>query len=190
MQELWPFLGLTLYALVIVATPVSVGGLIGWGIDRAFKAARGRETRKQKRGRCPVCAHEFDYYLVHDGFSDTAHAYCDRCGATALLDMWFPRIPPAADLRVHQAISKAVEPWLSPCQCGGTFRADASPRCPTCGAPLGAEECRGFIERNAEGTKKGWRWQGKWVATYAIVVANRVVYDNWITESVAHGSKA
>jgi hypothetical protein len=27
----------------------------------------------------------FSYQLIHNGFSDTAFAYCDRCGRTALL---------------------------------------------------------------------------------------------------------
>jgi len=41
MQTVAPFLGLILYAVVIVAIPAVFGGVVGWGIYRAFKAARG-----------------------------------------------------------------------------------------------------------------------------------------------------
>jgi hypothetical protein len=37
-----------------------------------------------------------------------------------------------------------------------------------------------YIEINAPGTKKGWRWQRNWQATYCIVIENRVVNDNFM----------
>jgi hypothetical protein len=37
----------------------------------------------------------------------------------------------------------------------------------------------GYIETNAPGTKKGWRWQQNWRETYCIVIEDRVVNDNF-----------
>lgn len=34
--------------------------------------------------------------------------------------------------------------------------------------PSSAEKATAWIEANAPGTKKGWRWQRNWIGTYAI----------------------
>jgi predicted amidophosphoribosyltransferase len=130
-------------------------------------------------GTCESCHQPFEYALVHNGFADTAYAYCDRCGTTALLSSWYEKIPPGAPLRVQGLIEPETESWLQPCSCNGAFRRDASPRCPHCGAPLSAELATRYIEKSAPGTKRGWRWQRNWLGMYAIVIARRIVNNNW-----------
>lgn len=42
-------------------------------------------TRTDGNGTCEECGRDFPYYLVHNGFNDSAYAYCEDCGQTALL---------------------------------------------------------------------------------------------------------
>lgn len=140
--------------------------------DRAGKRSDGKAT-------CERCGAHFDYFLVHNGFNDSAYAYCDTCGMTALLSGWAGNIPAHVDLRVHHPVTPEVEEHLRPCSCGGTFRAAGSPRCPNCQQPLSAERLTGEIERNAPGTNGGWRWQQSWSGLYAIVIEGRMIEDNW-----------
>lgn len=130
-------------------------------------------------GVCESCDRRFEYALVHNGFADTAYAYCDRCGTTALLSGWYERIPRGAPLRVQGPIETETESWLQPCICGGSFRHGASPRCPHCNAPLSAELATRYIEKNAPGAKRGWRWQRNWLGMYAIIIERRIVNNNW-----------
>jgi hypothetical protein len=74
-------------------------------------------------GICEHCDQQFAYDLLHNGFNDTAYAYCDTSGCTALLSAW-SKIPLGAPIRFHTCINKAVEPYLKSCSCGGHFRAD------------------------------------------------------------------
>jgi hypothetical protein len=47
---------------------------------------------------------------------------------------------------------------------------------------LSAEVATGYIEKNAPGTSKGWRWQRDWQGTYCIVIEGRRIDNNWIPE--------
>ena len=136
----------------------------------------------QKSGKCDDCGYAFSFTIVHNGFNDSAYAYCDQCGQTALLSGWYKQIPPQADFKTSGPIPTAVEPWLAPCSCGGHFRSVAQPRCPQCEAPLSATNAAAYIEASAEGTSKGWRWQRSWDGLYAIVIDERVVNDPWVRQ--------
>lgn len=137
------------------------------------------KPQRPQIGRCDICDYSFAYDLCHCGFADMGYAYCERCGQTALLSGWFKGIPPAAQLRIHQAISIETEPHLEPCNCGGTFRCNASPRCPRCLQALSPDTAARWIEANAPGTLKGWRWQRNWSDVYAIVIEGHRVCNNW-----------
>jgi hypothetical protein len=135
---------------------------------------------KQKDiGYCEVCRKQFGYSLIHNGFNDSAYAYCDACGMTALLSGWYENIPETTDIKFHQVIAENVEPFLKDCKCGGKFRKNASPRCPHCNSELSAIEATKYIEQNALGTKQGWRWQQNWQGLYCIIIENKCVTDNW-----------
>jgi len=130
-------------------------------------------------GTCEHCRQTFGYYLCHCGFGDCSYVYCEKCGRTAILSMWFKELPKLPPCAWQQEICAAWEPYLSPCECGGAFKKGASPRCPYCNQPLSADEATAYIESNAPGTKKGWRWQRNWQTTYCIVIENRLVNDNF-----------
>jgi hypothetical protein len=134
---------------------------------------------KIDNGLCDACGHAFAYQLIHNGFNDTAFAYCDRCGSTALLSGYFKGVPPAAKLAIYGPVNAEAEGLLKPCACGGSFRHDAAPRCPHCNTVLSAEKARAYIEKNAPGTSRGWRWQGSWSGLYCIIVEGRSVENNW-----------
>src|SRR5688500_9130444 len=108
-------------------------------------------SSSQSQGQCANCRRTFALLLVHNGFNDSWHAYCDRCGQTALLNGWATDLPPG--LAGHEAgtIPSGVEPLLTSCPCGGRFRAHASPRCPHCATLLLATAMREAIERDAPG---------------------------------------
>jgi hypothetical protein len=131
------------------------------------------------RGRCEHCSRDFAYALLHNGFNDSAYAYCDSCCNVAVLSAWHKGIPSGAAFRAHGPISEATESWLQPCPRGGSFKANASPRCPHCNGLLSAESARTWIEQNAAGIAKGWRWQGSWSGLYCIVIEHQAVKDNW-----------
>ena len=129
------------------------------------------------RGSCESCGGHFDYQLIHNGFNDTAYAYCAECGMTAFLG-WY-QIPPSFEIPPHGPVPPAKDHLLLPCGCGGAFSGSASPRCPRCRRPLDAEKATKWIEANAPGAKKGWRWQRSWAGLYCIVIEGRKVDDNW-----------
>ncbi len=89
-------------------------------------------SAKQDIGKCEMCSKNFGYALIHNGFNDSAYAYCDICGETAILSGWFNDIPAQSNFKLHQVISEEVEPFLKSCECGGRFKNDASPRCLHC----------------------------------------------------------
>jgi len=135
--------------------------------------------RKQYRGVCDKCDADFDYILVHNGFNDSAYAYCRECGCVAILNGYCDQIPDFIDLAIHQPIHSAIEPYLETCQCGGRFRSNATPCCPACKERLSPNAARAYIELNAIGTENGFRWQNNWDGLYCMIVNNSVVYDNW-----------
>jgi hypothetical protein len=136
-------------------------------------------SRYSQVGSCGSCHSKFRYFLINNSSNDSAYGYCEHCGTTVLLSGGHPQLPPHANLELHKPIPAAIEALLEPCSCGGRFRGDACPRCPTCNAELSAEAARTWIEADARGTAKGWRWQGAWQGVYCIVIENRLVTDNW-----------
>jgi len=142
-------------------------------------------SRERNVGICEHCGREFGYYLIHNGFNDSSYAYCNQCGAVAILDLW--GAPRAVTLERFQAITEDVEPFLKPCRCGGSFRAGAAPRCPHCHRPLSAALATEYIERNAPGTKGGWTWQRSWNGLYCVVIENQMVSNSWKDERLSPG---
>ena len=130
-------------------------------------------------GHCGECGRSFRYDLIHNGFNDSAYAYCDRCGKTSILSGWHEGVPEGAGLKLHQVIGQGVERFLCLCECGGSFRRGAAPRCPHCRAELSAAGATEFLEKNAPGTKQGWRWQQSWEGLYCIIIEGRSISDNW-----------
>lgn len=110
-------------------------------------------SREDGKGRCESCGKEFGYYLIHNGFNESAFAYCDRCGETCLLNFW--HVPEDVNLEDQGIIGETVEPWLGPCTCGGSFMREASPRCPHCNSILSV------------------------AGLYCVVIENRVLHDCW-----------
>jgi hypothetical protein len=83
-------------------------------------------------------------------------------------------------LKVHQRVhDSAVGRLLKPCPCGGRFNDAALPRCPYCRHILSPILATHYIEANAPGAKKGWRWQKSWDGIYSIVIENEAVQDWW-----------
>ena len=140
-------------------------------------------AREQYQGRCDACGQVFDWYLVHNGFNSSCHAYCSQCGATAILSLY-------ANILAHRnpfpgGITSEMEPLLAPCSCGGRFQATASPRCPSCSHELSASEASKYIEPPMPGTQRGWRWQQLWtgnLALYAIIIGNQYIEDPFIAQ--------
>src|SRR5205814_8909820 len=128
--------------------------------------------REQSPGTCDHCSRSFGYYLIHNGFNDSAYAYCDSCCYTAIANLW--KLPQDALIADYGIISPALEPYLQPCPSRGRLRASASPRCPHCGESLDAVRATDYIEPHQPGTAKGWRWQRSWAGLYCLVINERV----------------
>src|SRR5206468_3738208 len=150
-----------------------------------FLAVNTKERRMDNLiGCCEHCGGTFPYQLIHNGFNDSAYAYCDHCSFTVLLNGW-NHTAQRIGLRIHQRIDPDIETLLKPCPCGNTFRANADPKCPHCARALSAVKARTYIERDAPGTAKGWRWQQSWSGIYSIVLNNNAVMDWWNEQAVA-----
>lgn len=134
-------------------------------------------TRQDHEGVCDHCGKTFAYHLVHNGFNESCYAYCSSCGMTAVIDTGYED---RKGLPRHRAITEGAEDLLSPCSCGGTFRPGASPRCPHCQQTLSAEKAAEWIEEDAPGAVKGWRWQRNWDGLYAIVIDRRSVRNPFL----------
>lgn len=136
---------------------------------------------EQKIGKCDRCSGQFNYSLMHCGFGDCLYAYCDRCGATAFFDNYkFPN-----ELKIflrysnsNYVIPKHLEPFIEKCNCGGNFKHDASPRCSNCHRILSPIEANKYIKSD-QPDKTGWHWQNNWTGTYAIVIEDNKIWDNW-----------
>ena len=127
------------------------------------------------------CRKSFGYTLLHCGFGECSYAYCDKCGMTAILSLWDKRIPRLSQPAGwgQQEIPTDLERYLQACECGGIFRRGASPRCHQCSQGLSAEIATTYIETNAPGTRKGWKWQRNWSDMYCIVIEDRRVANNF-----------
>jgi len=135
--------------------------------------------REDGKGTCEHCGYVFPYEIVHNGFNDSTFAYCAKCGTTALLNLANLEKRLATMPKLVVPISAEIENLLSPCPCGGRFRGSAPARCPSCRQPLSAELAASWIEGNAPGTARGWRWQRRWAGLYALIVGEQVVFDSW-----------
>jgi hypothetical protein len=137
------------------------------------------KPRRQDTGICEHCHANFGYYLIHNGFGDSAYGYSDSTCYTCLLDSW--KVPPGVHLQIQKKITPDIENHLLPAPDGGRFRALSVPRCPHCNHPLDPVKATEYIEKNAEGTKVGWRWDRDWNGIYCIVIEEKLVRDNWKT---------
>ena len=129
----------------------------------------------QQLGVCEHCGTSFQYEIVHNGFSLSSYAYCSACGKTAILTHWDTRMPAGSKYCI---ITSCIEPLLKNCECGGHFRADASPRCPHCRKALSASYATRYIEGNAEKTVRScWPWVKNWRGLYCMIIEDDRVSD-------------
>jgi hypothetical protein len=94
--------------------------------------------------------------------------------------MWDKRMPKLPGCPGQQEMCSAMEQYVQPCQCGGSFKTGSEPRCPRCNETLSAESATSYIESNAPDTKKGWRWQRNWHGIYCIVIEEKRIADNFL----------
>ena len=135
---------------------------------------------RPKLGTCEECHKRFEYELVHNGTHNSSYAYCDRCGCTAILDMTDSRFP--VDMlkqSAYRAIAEGMEEHLKKCDCGGAFKAGATPRCPHCKEALSPTRAAMYIESNAPKTAHNWRWQMNWTGNYCMIIESRQVRNNF-----------
>lgn len=134
-------------------------------------------------GHCDHCGGEFPYFLAHNGFNQSSYAYCDECGLVAFFDRFSDDIPSDVVIDNHHSLPPNAEDLVAQCECGGRFRSDSAPRCPICKSKLSAEIARQYIEDNAPGTKRGFRWQCNWTGMYTMLVNNHFVEGRWTDRS-------
>ena len=131
------------------------------------------------KGKCEECGSTFQAELIHNGFNESAFAYCDTCGITGFIDGWRTDIPDSANFKIHGPVTKETQTLLAPCPCGGSFSQNSSPRCPKCKTELSAKLAGSWIEKQSLGTEKGWRWQNAWHGLYAIIVDKKSLELAW-----------
>jgi len=95
---------------------------------------------------CPHCARVLDLpqkYPYHAGLSSVAALYCDLCSTTLVFSSYNAGFISLLDEAKHPwTVSddekERIEAHLVPCLCGGQFRFDLPPRCPSCSGSLTA----------------------------------------------------
>jgi hypothetical protein len=135
--------------------------------------------RKDGEGTCEHCGAQFPYEIVHNGFNDSASAYCERCGKTAIVGLWKAQERLKSLPAVIVPMPTVLEDELASCSCGGRFRGSAPARCPVCYQALSAELAANWLEAQAPGAKQGWKWQRSWAGLYALIFGDRVAFDPW-----------
>ena len=135
--------------------------------------------REDGKGRCENCGALFPYMIINNGFNDSTHAYCDRCGATAILGVVELEKRLGYMPKRMTPLPTAVEALLAPCACGGRFKGSAPARCPKCHEALSPKLAAVWLEAQAPGAKLGWRWQRSWSGFYALVLGEHAVFDPW-----------
>lgn len=156
---------------------------------------------KSKTLKCYHCRSTFDFYPAHSGFGDEIFFYCDRCGTVACVDIYSHECQQfyqqyietrtydaknKSDLEAFDANSErmrvAIAGNLDRCSCGGSFKADATPRCPICRNQLEWDQIVDQIDQQSDSqtpqyfrkhVSKGWR------DIYYFVLNNRIVRNNW-----------
>jgi|SRR5689334_15063022 hypothetical protein len=138
-------------------------------------------AREDRSGHCEHCGENFRWHLIHNGFNSACHAYCSSCGATALLSLLGPAL---IKRNIYPGgITPDLERSMRACTCGGSFLANAAPRCPSCRAELSAMEASKYIEPAEPGPRNGWHWQRRWTgptALYAIIINGREVENPFL----------
>jgi len=100
---------------------------------------------------CKKCNETVQGELYHLGFSDMDCMYCDSCPRALLLKdhtlaqrcgIEWPNLQPGDKgweyyNRHLLPVYARFEALFLPCECGGTYRAGAPPRCPKCNEYLG-----------------------------------------------------
>lgn len=137
-------------------------------------------AREDGKGSCDHCGAIFGYYLIHNGFNDSTHVYCDTCGCTAILNLLTMEERLGRMPQLVVPIPNELEQHLASCRCGGRFRAAGVPRCPACRELLSPQSAAIWLEENAPGARQGWRWQRSWNGLYAIVIGENEVFDPWV----------
>lgn len=135
-------------------------------------------------GYCNRCGYKFSYELIHNGFNETAYAYCDRCGKTLFLDEYYKQIPQEClwFFKIkgrYEKISEKLERFLESCGCGGKFTRSAKPRCPHCKEVLSTKNATDFILNNSKPGSINSNWRISWKSLYAIIINGRRVYNKW-----------
>jgi hypothetical protein len=123
------------------------------------------------KGDCEHCGRDFHYQLTNASFGDFSYAYCDCCGTLAIIhhgSVALAGLLPAAEQ--NRPIDKRWEPRLRHCECGGSFRAAASPRCIHCNSALSPQYAAGYIQSNLPQRRRGWQWPNSWSQDYCLSI--------------------
>ena len=88
---------------------------------------------------CPFCANEIDISYpnsIHAGFNDSGFMYCDNSShlvTWSILDKYYKALVNGAVPWLLSAEEKnKIETAVINCECGGSFKFSAKPRCPHC----------------------------------------------------------
>ncbi len=92
---------------------------------------------------CHQCNRSFESkhdYVIHGGFGNTGHAYCDKDSTLLTFSSYDP---------IYVSVIESKQPWILSdeerekveskfidCPCGGKFSFRNKPKCPSCGADL------------------------------------------------------
>jgi len=95
---------------------------------------------------CPNC-HKQAAVQTYGGMSDIYSLNCTKCPTCVHIDLYDPTFS-SLYMRLGgytEGLNRKLEMILKPCECGGTFSAQAPYRCPHCLAPFSRGEVVEFI---------------------------------------------
>ena len=144
------------------------------------------EGRRYQKGVCEHCQFAYTFYLIHNGFNESAYAYSESDPYVAILSRW--TVPEGIPVPNHGKITVTHEKFLKESPAGGHFTSEAVPRCPNCGKSIDAEAARQYIEGVPDRGPRGWQWQGNWKGIYCIVFEDYLINDNWGSNSTEQGA--
>lgn len=109
------------------ASAACVGGVRVLGLmDQTVEEKRPNTHFKE----CPDCKATIEYWWTSDISACFPHFYCESCSNVFWRSSDRERVTSS---NLSEGLAKRIASELPKCKCGGSYRAGANPKCPSCG---------------------------------------------------------
>lgn len=131
-------------------------------------------------GSCENCNQRFSYALIHNGFNDSAYAYCDTCGCVA--SSLLGREPPTASRFASTArLPRTSSGTLIDVAAGVSFELKHRRDARIADTHSRLMSPPDILRRMRQGPRKDGAGNVNWQGLYCIIVEGRSIKAPWKT---------